>query len=377
MAFEGFDKFQGFLNEDPLVEARGSDVGLGDYILDLPKGVLKGGSQAIQGLLQLGALPIDYLADTNLLTNIENLFEKITPETKTAVGDITSVLTQFGVPGGAALKIASGMSKLKNVSQMTKLSSLPTAGAKGMELVKRGGYFGTIGGITDFAVSTPGTISTLSEDLGILPETDLEGLSGRERAAEIAKSKVKFGAEGTLLGAGVTLLPVAGTLGFKYGIVPGAKAIGYVGGKALRAVNYPVQKGIELLVGSKDTGLVQKGFQKLVGKGGLSEKISTKTGLASDELDRYISVEGGFQSEMKRWFVRFKDQFTSPGPLRGEIKQIQTDLNTKIAAEERKFTDLTNRLKNNYKNLIENYKVKLFDQGESKVMIQYESNKVQ
>lgn len=82
MAFEGFDKFQGFLNEDPLVEARGSDVGLGDYILDVPKGVLKGGSQAIQGLLQLGALPIDYLADTNLLTNIENLFEKITPETK-------------------------------------------------------------------------------------------------------------------------------------------------------------------------------------------------------------------------------------------------------------------------------------------------------
>jgi len=99
-----------------------------------------------------------------------------------------------------------------------------------------------------------------------------------------------------------------------------------------------VQKGIELLVGSKDTGLVQKGFQKLVGKGGLSEKISTKTGLASNELDRYIPVEGGFQSEMKRWFVRFKDQFTSPGSLlRGEIKQIQTDLNTKIAAEERKI----------------------------------------
>jgi len=376
MAFEGFEKFEGFLNEDPLVEARGSDVGLGDYILDVPKGVLKGGSQAIQGLLQLGALPIDYLADTNLLTNIENLFEKITPETKTAVGDITSVLTQFGVPGGAALKIASGMSKLKNVSQMTKLSSLPTAGAKGMELVKRGGYFGTIGGITDFAVSTPGTISTLSEDLGILPETDLEGLSGRERAAEIAKSKVKFGAEGTLLGAGVTLLPVAGTLGFKYGIVPGAKAIGYVGGKALRAVDYPVQKGIELLVGSKDTGLVQKGFQKLVGKGGLSEKISTKTGLASDELDRYIPVEGGFQSEMKRWFVRFKDQFTSSGPLRGEIKQIQTDFNTKIAAEERKFKDLTDRLKTNYKDIVENFKIKLFDKGESKVMIQYESNKI-
>ena len=379
MAFEGFDKFQGFLNEDPLVEARGSDVGLGDYILDLPKGVLKGGSQAIQGLLQLGALPIDYLADTNLLSNIENLFEKITPETKTAVGDITSVLTQFGVPGGAALKIASGMSKLKNVSQMTKLSSFTgkgAAAAKGMELIKRGGYFGTIGGITDFAVSTPGTISTLSEDLGILPETDLEGLSGRERAAEIAKSKVKFGAEGTILGAGVTLLPVAGTLGFKYGIKPGSQAVGYIGGKVLRTVNYPVQKGIELLVGSKDKSLVQKGFNSLVGKGGLSEKIGTKTGLSSSELDRYIPVEGGFQSEMKRWFVRFKDQFSSPGPLTGEIKQIQIDLNSKLAGEERKFKDLTDRLKNNYKDILENFKIKLFDQGESKIMIQHESSKI-
>ena len=260
MALEGL---KGLFQEDELAVARGSDVTLGDYILDLPKGVAKGGSQAIQGLLQLGALPIDYLADTNLLSNIENLFEKITPDTKTAIGDITSVLTQFGVPAGAALKIAGGISKLKNVSQMTKLSSPNlTTSAKGVELVKRAGYFGTIGGITDFAVSTPGTISTLSEDLGLIEKTDLEGLEGRERAAEVLKSKVKFGAEGTVIGAGVTLLPIAGTLGFKYGIVPGAKAIGYVGDKALRAVNYPVQKGIETLVGSGETSILQKTFKK-------------------------------------------------------------------------------------------------------------------
>jgi hypothetical protein len=71
------EKFKGFLDEDELAVARGSDVTLGDYILDLPKGIAKGGSQAIQGLLQLGAIPIDYLGDTNLLSNIENLFEKI------------------------------------------------------------------------------------------------------------------------------------------------------------------------------------------------------------------------------------------------------------------------------------------------------------
>jgi hypothetical protein len=373
MALEGL---KGLFQEDELAVARGSDVTLGDYILDLPKGVGKGTSQAIQGLLQLGALPIDYLADTNLLSNIENLFEKITPDTKTAIGDITSVLTQFGVPAGAALKIAGGISKLKNVSQMTKLSSPNlTTSAKGVELVKRAGYFGTIGGITDFAVSTPGTISTLSEDLGLIEKTDLEGLEGRERAAEVLKSKVKFGAEGTVIGAGVTLLPIAGTLGFKYGIVPGAQAVGYVGDKVLRAVNYPVQKGIETLVGSGETSILQKTFKSILEEGGLIDKGLKKIGIDDSEW-RYIPVEGGFMSEVKRGLTRIQDQFTSPGPVRPEVRQIQIDFNNKLAAEAKTLTDIGTKLENNYKDIVNNFKINLFDKGESKLIIQHESNKI-
>lgn len=373
MALEGL---KGLFQEDELAKARGSDVTLGDYILDLPKGVGKGTSQAIQGLLQLGALPIDYLADTNLLSNIENLFEKITPDTKTAIGDITSVLTQFGVPAGAALKIAGGISKLKNVSQMTKLSSPNlTTSAKGVELIKRAGYFGTIGGITDFAVSTPGTISTLSEDLGLIDKTDLEGLEGRERAAEILKSKVKFGTEGTVLGAGVTLLPIAGTLGFKYGIVPGAKAVGYVGDKVLRAVNFPVQKGIEALVGSGETSVLQKTFKSLLEEGGLIDKGLKKVGIDDSEW-RYVPVEGGFMSEVKRGLTRIQDQFTSAGPVKPEVKQIQIDFNNKLAAEQKTLADLGTKLENNYKDIVNNFKINLFDNGESKLMIQHESNKI-
>ena len=370
MALEGL---KGLFQEDELAVARGSDVTLGDYILDLPKGVGKGTSQAIQGLLQLGALPIDYLTDTNLLSNIENLFEKITPDTKTAIGDITSVLTQFGVPAGAALKIAGGISKLKNVSQMTKLSSL-NAPAKGVELVKRAGYFGTIGGITDFAVSTPGTISTLSEDLGLIDKTDLEGLEGRERAAEILKSKVKFGAEGTAIGAGVTLLPIAGTLGFKYGLMA-TKPVTYVGSQVLRAINYPVQKGIETLVGKGDNSLIQKTFSSILSEGGLIDKGLKKIGI--DDADwRYIPTEGGFISEVKRGLTRIQDQFTSPGPVRPEIKQIQIDFNNKLASEQKTLASIATNLENNYKDIVNNFKINLFDKGESKLIIQHESNKI-
>ena len=37
------------------------------YVTDVPVGIAKGASQAVQGLLSLGAMPIDYLADTNLI----------------------------------------------------------------------------------------------------------------------------------------------------------------------------------------------------------------------------------------------------------------------------------------------------------------------
>ena len=81
MALEGLT---GFDSDQDITTARGTDVGLGDYIFDIPVGAVKGLSQAVQGLLQLGAMPIDYLGNTDLLTGIDELYDKIPPETTTA-----------------------------------------------------------------------------------------------------------------------------------------------------------------------------------------------------------------------------------------------------------------------------------------------------
>src|SRR5210317_1935333 len=134
MAFEGFKGFDEYLKDEGVMEPRGGDVPLGEYFIDVVRGGAKGLSQTAEGLLQLGALPIDYLFDTNTLGFLDKVFDKITPETTTSIGDVTSVLVQFGVPGGAALKIASGMTKLKGLNKMTKLGSIPTIGGKSAEL---------------------------------------------------------------------------------------------------------------------------------------------------------------------------------------------------------------------------------------------------
>ena len=78
--FDSFEFFDTGQQED-VVSPKGKPA-FSDYIADVWRAPVKGVGMAVQGLLQLGALPIDYAADTNLSSKLEDLFEKITPDTK-------------------------------------------------------------------------------------------------------------------------------------------------------------------------------------------------------------------------------------------------------------------------------------------------------
>ena len=129
--------FDALITPDPKQVDPQGRPGFTDYVTDIPVGVLKGASRTIQGLISLGAMPIDYLANTNLLSAIDEIFDKITPETETALGDIVSIVTQFGVPAAGAVKIANGIMNLNKASRITKLSSIPTVSGKATELATR------------------------------------------------------------------------------------------------------------------------------------------------------------------------------------------------------------------------------------------------
>ena len=366
----GFDGTFSSYNED-IETARGGDIGFGDYIVDLPVGAVKGLSQAVQGLLQLGAMPIDYLADTNLLAGIESVFEKITPETTTAVGDITAIITQFGVPYVGALKIAQGISKLKGLSTATKLTAPGmTRASQGMELAKRAGYYGGIGGITDFAVSTPEKLGTLSDTIGLTEQTELEGLEGKERAAEVLKSKIKFGAEGAVVGGGITLLPQAASVGFRYGIIPAAKTVGYVGGKALNVIDYPLTGAINAIVGKGETSAIQAAVKR---GGALATKAGEKLGLNQDW--RHIPVGGSMINQVQRGLTRIADQFRTNRTLTPELRNMQVSMNNRVAGEEKVLKTIGTKIQDIQNDIINNFKVK-FNDGESLLGLQIESNKV-
>ena len=339
-------------------ETEPETVGALDYLTDIPLGILKGASQAVQGLVSLGAMPIDYLANTNLISAIDNIFDKITPETDTIVGDVTSVITQFGVPLGAAAKIANGVLKLNKASQIVKLNNFRRAdntydyaGASG-ELAKRAGYWGALGGVTDFAVSTPGDLTTLSSTLGFGEDYKGNELEGSAKAAEFFKEKIKFGAEGVLLGGGLTAaLPVAGTVGLKYGLIPAGKTVAYVGGQAMRAIDYTVFNPISLLAKREGVGRGAKNTMEFLGN--QSTKLRQKLNIPEPKDWKFYSTNSNapLKERLLKRLDNAKNLFKSDGPL--SISQAEELRNVEglVQMSEKGLVKIMNQIDDQFKEI--------------------------
>ena len=347
--------FQFFGSGPSLEEPR--DKSFLNYATDIPVGVAKGLSQAVKGLVQLGAMPIDYIGDTNLLNKIDEIWPTI--QTDTALGDITSVITQFGVPATGAIKIANGLMKLNKASQMKRLSSIPSLSGKGAELAKRAGFYGSIGGITDFAVSTPGDMKTLSETLGYGEDYKGGELRGRERVVEDFKEKIKFGAEGAVLGGGITAaLPVAGTLGVKLGLMA-AKPVGYVGGQALRALDFTVFNPVGKLFGTETAGVATRFVGEKVDKGlgKLAEKLGTNT--FDDWKFMSANKNAPLKERLKNKLYYIQKMFQSDGVMGPEVGGLLRKSEDLRQADEKKLIRLMDDVDAKFKDIANNYTVKL------------------
>ena len=367
--------FGDIFNQQPEdVDPKGK-AGFTDYVTDVPIGILRGASQAVQGLLSLGAMPVDYLADTNLLSAIDNIFEKITPEVDTPLGEIVSVLTQFGVPAGGAVKIAQGIKTLSGASKITKLSSLPNVGAKTAELAKRAGFYGSIGGITDFVVSNPAENRTVAQTLGYADDYEGNELKGSAKASEAFKQKIKFGAEGALLGGGITAaLPVAGTLGFRYGIKPAGKAIGFVGGQTLRAIDYTVVNPLTKVIGSETVGTGAKGISALYDKA--VDKAMKKLNIPEADSWKFLSdsPNAPFKERALKKLDNYKNILKSTGPLDVESKRLLEKVGYQVNRDEKTLIKLMNDIDNQFKDIATNYSVRFKEGFKSTPIAQAEND---
>jgi hypothetical protein len=105
-------------------------------------------------------------------------------------GDLVSLMTQFGVPGGIIQKVVNRTKtagKIKKVIEGIKGSKT----RKVATIAQRAIEGATIVGATDFLASEPGRRSLCS-----LNQKTQSGLTGKEKAAAEFRNKIKYGQEG-------------------------------------------------------------------------------------------------------------------------------------------------------------------------------------
>ena len=170
------------------------------YIGELGEGIVSGVIGIGEGLVGLGAMGVDIIADTNYGDQVTEAAEAardalgLDPEG--IIGKGAEIVTQFVVPGlGAAGLVAKGA----KVARAAKgLAKTPMTKAERFSLA---GKELAAAGVADGAVSTDG-MTTIGDwvDMGPTQTSDLIGLSGREKALARLGNRLKVASEGALVG---------------------------------------------------------------------------------------------------------------------------------------------------------------------------------
>ena len=231
------------INNEEITQERDYTTGLDE----IAKGISSGIYDLQNSLGSLLFAGTDLAANTDFLSKFENMMEKNEPtRPETWRGELTSILTQFGVPGVTIAKITG---RIPAVVKMKKAADAVKGGKvrKVSQIASRVTEGATIVGVTDFLASNPGRESFFVE-----PE-DTKGLTGRKKAGAELRNRIKYGAEGMLVGGGFPLVGKFTQLGYKYGLSPllanrfgiGAAQLGAKG------INTVVAKPVEMLLGNK------------------------------------------------------------------------------------------------------------------------------
>jgi len=205
-------------------------------------GAASGGLKIVEGIAELGAGFIDYAADTDLVTALEENYWKI--NVTDGVGKFVEIALQYGVPYTGALKIGS---KLGAMKKMRDLGSATKVGAAS-RIAGKMGYYGAPAIVAD-SITGSARDATLGEAFGLYKDYDsaVEGKEGRQKASEVLKQKLLTGIEGGVLGG---LISTAAGPAIKGTFKLGAKGASLTG----RALSPTIINPLQNLIARQGTG---------------------------------------------------------------------------------------------------------------------------
>jgi len=259
----------------------------GSALREIGEGVVSGALGAVEGVVGLGALAVDLVADTDYSDKVHNAAESardvlgLDPEG--LLGKGAEIITQFVVPGGIAAKGAKALTVAGRAARAAKVAQNPVAkgfGNKAKRLVtdpktvlkdyatdpKRWETAAFAG--ADFAVAS-GNEATLGDwvDAGPTQTSELIGLRGREKALARLGNRAKVAAEGGVLGE-----VAQGVLGAAGKTIGDAKVTKDIAQAANRKIDQTTKNIDNLLE------------QRLFAKSNNAEELSTAKGYLADAI---------------------------------------------------------------------------------------------
>jgi hypothetical protein len=231
------------INNEEVTQERDYTTGLDE----IAKGISSGIYDMQNSLGSLLFAGTDLAANTDFLSDFEKVMERNEPtRPETWRGEVTSLLTQYGIPGTGIAKIAGripAVVRMKKAADVVKGGKLRKVSQVSSRILEGAGIVGA----TDFLASNPGRESFFVE-----PE-DTKGLTGRKKAGAEFRNRIKYGAEGALIGGGFPLVGKFTQLGFKYlgkPVMVNKYGVG-VAQLGAKAIDNTVMKGAKLLLGNK------------------------------------------------------------------------------------------------------------------------------
>ena len=195
-----------------------------DGLDEIAKGLETGAWKLTGALSSLITAPTDYVTGligdvtkTNIGTEFTNAIEeamndgRIKPdEPETWRGELTSLGVQYGIPGTLVAKLIARSNALAPAYKFLKINSA----TKTSKIARRALEWASVGAATDFIASEDdrGAITPIP----FTQPSETKGLTGRKKAAAVFKNKIKYGAEGFIVGGGFPLIGKSLQLGYKY-----------------------------------------------------------------------------------------------------------------------------------------------------------------
>jgi hypothetical protein len=175
-----------------------------DFFKDIEKGFVGGPAKAVSSILGWITLIPDYTLDTTLISKLDSATRKFVYDhgnPETFAGKVTEIISQYALPSTVALKMIQNVNALNKLGATARPFLAYKYGETGVKIAKYSGQGALALGAADLIASDPGR-ETL-----IFDKVNEEGKTGSDLAVARLTNKLRFGAEGALIGG---IIPLAG-----------------------------------------------------------------------------------------------------------------------------------------------------------------------